>query len=580
MKVFNGIPAGDAYETVKSAFIVIERKAQEQRLTLSPWSLVELQPDNDDFVWLCDWARQLSSGVTRRCLVEQPWRTFGVEEKDFSYAVAIGTLLLMSAVEVARREANEGSLWATIRQGSFSETTKQVLFVPEQPTRAHKDALKAAARRLKLRHVFDRGGVQNWLDTVYLQFGFTYRGFMYSLPEWLVGQGQTPQAIQQLLEGSIRSETFCDLWNALRDFRLKRIKEGQLRSVLKNNPWVLPEWTDDLVCQACAKRHLGLGYERDSQRVSAETEYESPWQLSLVSPPALQYTTNGISMLEMGHEVIIEVSSPTDVMRGAAFVELLVECNDSPIAQTEQPIGEHSYFSFSLHETGEYCVRGRGGQAKPLKFIVTEASSQQTAYPVPLKVHINSEHHSLSLSAFNEVADQDGKHEIDLAVFGKEVVPSIQIQCPVQVDVIWVCDHKRGERRRADAANVQDYLADLLPLALTSEGRFVLSIDAGAFGSLDLHLIPPHRAQMEQSVTSLPSVVVRRMRWLVTTVLPLARQGRQVPLPYDVRKMLAVLSERPDGASLAKLTHVPQMLLPHMCALAYMIEQCSNFQLH
>ena len=577
MKIFNGIPAGDAYETIKAAFIVIERKAQEQRLTLSPWSLVELQPDNDDFAWLCDWARQLNSGVTDRCLREQLWRTF--EGKDFSYAVGIGTLLLMSAVEVARREENERSLWATIEKSNFPETTKQVLFTQGYPTRTHKDAIALAARRLKLRHVFDIEDVQlqRWFDTIYLQFGFAKHGFMRRLPEWLVGPVQT-QAIQRLLSGPMGSATFQALWEALRNFRREYIKEEEVRSLLRNNPWVLPEWTDDLVRQACAERHLG--YERDSQNVSVEAVYESPWRLSLVSPPALQYTTNGVPMLEMGHEVLIEVSSPAGVMRGAEFVELRVECNDSSIAQTEQPIGEHSYFSFSLHETGEYCVRGRGGQAKPLKFIVTEASSQQTAYPVPLKVHINSEHHSLSLSAFNEVADQDGKHEIDLAVFGKEVVPSIQIQCPVQVDVIWVCDHKRGERRRADAANVQDYLADLLPLALTSEGRFVLSIDAGAFGSLDLHLIPPHRAQMEQSVTSLPSVVVRRMRWLVTTVLPLARQGRQVPLPYGVRKMLAVLSERPDGASLAKLTHVPQMLLPHMCALAYMIEQCSNFQLH
>ncbi len=274
MRIFNGIPAGDAYETIKAAFIVIERKAQEQRLTLSPWSLVELQPDNDDFAWLCDWARQLHSGVTRRCLVEQPWRTFGVEEKDFSYAVGIGTLLLILAVEVARREENERSLWATVEKSDFSETTKQILFIQGgDPTRAHRDAIELAARRLNLRHVFGIKGRQSWFDTIYLQIGFAKHGFMRRLPEWLVGQGWT-QSIQQLLSGPMNSPTFQALWEVLRNFRREYIKEEEVRSLLRNNPWILPEWTDDLVQKACAERHLGLGYERDSQNVSVEATPE------------------------------------------------------------------------------------------------------------------------------------------------------------------------------------------------------------------------------------------------------------------------------------------------------------------
>ncbi len=52
--------------------------------------------------------RHLSSGVAARCLQEGPWRKFTQDELIFSYSAGIGTLLLMSAVEVARREATLG----------------------------------------------------------------------------------------------------------------------------------------------------------------------------------------------------------------------------------------------------------------------------------------------------------------------------------------------------------------------------------------------------------------------------------------------------------------------------------------
>jgi hypothetical protein len=96
-----------------------------------------------------------------------------------------------------------------------------------------------------------------------LQFGFTYRGFIRRLPEWLVGQGRT-QAIQHLLDGPMKSDTFRTLWDALRNFRRKNIKVEQLKSWLVNNSWILPEWIDELLTQATARIELGSGAETDS----------------------------------------------------------------------------------------------------------------------------------------------------------------------------------------------------------------------------------------------------------------------------------------------------------------------------
>jgi hypothetical protein len=65
VKVFNGISSTEGEKTVRDAVVAILERAQEQKL-FSKWSLAELQLDNDDFEWLCNWASSLS-GITVIC---------------------------------------------------------------------------------------------------------------------------------------------------------------------------------------------------------------------------------------------------------------------------------------------------------------------------------------------------------------------------------------------------------------------------------------------------------------------------------------------------------------------------------
>ncbi len=260
MKVFNGISSSEGEKTLHNAVVAILERAQEQRLFSSKWSLAELQLDDDDFEWLCNWAINLSGLTVYLWLEVEPWRGIRIGTRECSRSAALGSLLLLFIAENARRKATEGILWATFPQEQFSKSTLNLLYAKGQPTRSYKDAVEAAARWLNLRHVFGIEGLQNWFDTVYLQFGFTYRGFVRRLPEWLIGQGGT-QAIQHLLVGQMRSETFCILWDALRNFRRSNIKLKQLKTILARNPWVLPEWIDELATQATARIELGDGRE-------------------------------------------------------------------------------------------------------------------------------------------------------------------------------------------------------------------------------------------------------------------------------------------------------------------------------
>ncbi len=227
------------------------------------WSLAELQLDNDDYSWLCDWALNLSGKTAELWLEKRPWHTLYIGQRECTYSTALGLLLLLFAEETARREATEGNLWSIFQQDYFHKSTARILYTAGQPTRIHKDALERGARWLNLRHVFGIEGLQSWFDTVYLQFGFTTRGFHRRLPEWLVGQGRT-QAIQHLLDGPMHSDSFRTLWNALRDFRRKNLRAEQLQSRLSKNPWILPEWIEDLQIQAAARIEIGVGTETDT----------------------------------------------------------------------------------------------------------------------------------------------------------------------------------------------------------------------------------------------------------------------------------------------------------------------------
>ena len=164
MNIFSGIPAGDHYNSMQMAVAAIAwrvRALREQGLLEPPWSMAELQLDEEDFVWLCDWMRQLPSGVAQRCLEDGQWRKFEIGSQRVSYTTVIGTLLLLTASEVARRMTDERSLWASISRGYFAETTRKLLFNQGYPSRTYKDAVEQAARWLELRHVFGMQGLQN-----------------------------------------------------------------------------------------------------------------------------------------------------------------------------------------------------------------------------------------------------------------------------------------------------------------------------------------------------------------------------------------------------------------------------------
>src|SRR5947209_7846470 len=200
MNIFTEVPVDSADATFEPAVQALLRRARAQGLLTDeagfrkrPWSLAELQPDEEDFAWLSDWARHLDAGVARKAL-RVSWDQFEVEGQRFSAREAFGWLLLLLAGEAARRGAVEGeSPWPAVRrdergQSRFQARTDYELFARGRPTKLHREALASAAQRLHLRHHFSSDGAAEVHASVFLQFGLTLRGCLARLPRWLDGQ--------------------------------------------------------------------------------------------------------------------------------------------------------------------------------------------------------------------------------------------------------------------------------------------------------------------------------------------------------------------------------------------------------
>jgi hypothetical protein len=241
-----------------------------------PWSVAELAFDEKDFEFLVKLLRQADENAIKRGLRSQCQAKFGL-------------VFLCFAAEIARRFAGEGEVWSVISK-CCNERTRRLLFLANnQPRQDLKDALEVAARCYELRHVFGTSGVQNWYQTIYLQFGFTKKGFSKRLPEWLVGQ-PAPEAVAALRDDEgLRSQSFRELWCALREYRRNNLSEQSIRERLTKSPWILPAWIDDLMKAARQRMELP---DRPTGEFASEIE-----DLKFLSEPRLDWTNEASRFL-------------------------------------------------------------------------------------------------------------------------------------------------------------------------------------------------------------------------------------------------------------------------------------------
>lgn len=192
----------------------------------------------------------------------------GLQQRQHDF----GLRLLLAIMVVARREATEGQIWPSVRQGlNLPPQVADILFQSNgQPRVEVKTLIERTCRHFRLRHIFGQDGTQEWFGSIYLQFGFTKRGFSKMLPEWLMGYNQ-PNTIARLLNDTeLKSESFRRLWEALLAFRRGNAAEAITRRIISESHWVLSEWADELLLAARKKPYLSPASHRSGSSETGE----------------------------------------------------------------------------------------------------------------------------------------------------------------------------------------------------------------------------------------------------------------------------------------------------------------------
>lgn len=404
MRLFEGVRPDQSSETIRRA--VGEVVAKLDALPV-PRSLAEVKPDEEDFDWLTRWAGSLTGDLVER------WLRSSAEGVDLNGRgrlagdEAIGLLLMLLASERARRFAAEGFVWSVVRE-AFEGRAGSILFDGMgQPTFEHKQAIERGARRLQLRNVFGELGTQNWYVSVYLQFGFTRRGIS-RLPIWLSGTA-TSESIRILL-GPAASDSFCDLWFALRALRLNNISMEQARKTVESSPWVLGDWIDELLRSARARPELGTAAEAIpvSEVEVADLPFLSDprfiWdppsapviQLDVVNLAGRDLEADhydvlingepGVRLLRQPDDTYIAAGSVRCAVSGHEFIGVLVSATGEPVDTQQirvwEPADEVAAFDMA---TGRPIDPWRDAMSRDRAYALL-ASSDLSLEPVP-QVH-------------------------------------------------------------------------------------------------------------------------------------------------------------------------------------------------
>jgi hypothetical protein len=255
-------------DIVELATHLLKRKPNDET-----WSLCELKLSTEECEGLWSWLIE-SGSINAQCWLRRPYG------KPFGQRIAFGLVLMVAETEWLRREARGvRGLWTKLYAKFGQHGELGSLFLSSgQPTAEHRHLLEETANRFGLLNIFGQEGHQNWYVSLYLQIAFTYHDFKERLPEWLAGWRTL--AINILLDPKSGNSGFSLLWNALSAYRRNNVSIGQVRGIVENSPWVLPEWRDEILVCALKRRDL-------SERTHDDEDLEDDLYLQFLSEPLL-----------------------------------------------------------------------------------------------------------------------------------------------------------------------------------------------------------------------------------------------------------------------------------------------------
>ena len=262
-----------------------------------PRSIAEARITSDELQTLQAWFDGQYGRPRNWC--DRTWQEKVEGSHTASSREMFGALFLILASEIARDHCNEESLWPGIAEKfSTNKATYSVLFESDHPTELCKISMAAGARKLHLRNLIDRSGKQEYFDTIKLQVGFTFKGALRRLPDWLDGLGTTT-ALQMLIGKDVitddftaSSPSFQRLWTTLREFRAGRISHSVASQKLHESPWIRAAWVSQLLEVAKLNRPRPVPISANDNSCNAEALLEPVFNWDNTSKPCFQLRLN------------------------------------------------------------------------------------------------------------------------------------------------------------------------------------------------------------------------------------------------------------------------------------------------
>jgi hypothetical protein len=295
---------------------------------------------------------------------------------------------------------------------------------------------------------------------------------------------------------------------------------------------------------------------------------ESKLDLDLVSPAPKRMLVTGLSMLDVGDEVVVAATASSAQAQLDQFgVVILCDGNrEHEIPRLRRPgPGESIFFGFPVARPGTYQIRALKGRVVPLTFVVRTPSRSGVAeklerMPPPLSVTIGER----SYVAFSgDIVEE----RISVWIRRAEKGLTVRIDCPSSLRMEWTT-HGMTDRRVMFSSEAGELLTRELASVVLERKAMAVEVDAGSFGRLWFRIAPEElRAAGESEEVSL--MTLRRARWLSATMYALRREGEpELELSAECRLALGRLGRYAGCGGLSGIAMLPTRLVHHASALS------------
>lgn len=303
-------------------------------------------------------------------------------------------------------------------------------------------------------------------------------------------------------------------------------------------------------------------------------------QISLLAPIPFGFTAHQIPIVEVGQDLIFEISFPMNGDQDNQDIEFAMERIDKNGSVTSlsrsakyNPILGTVYLKSRADRVSTYRLRSESGLFAPLTFLGMDKALTPliNTLTIPLSLELKLLDRKFSISAFEKDFQN---YQVFLNTSDMNLPIEVEVHCPTPVTLTWTGNGIHSQQINVDVKEVHSLIIADLWNTLKTNNCFYLALDAGTYGRIELTVVPPMHQQItkdKREKLHLSSHQLKIGQWLSWIILAdrLRTNESMVLLPKDVRENLSMVSGY--FPNIANLVQVPRRYYVQLESFAYSI---------